>query len=80
MMSKRVGQPSNDVKDISKSDERRDLMNLRCVMSRGCPCVQNYPKFSLEDVTNASEYVYCLENCDISSGDMKLSEHMHNHI
>jgi hypothetical protein len=36
-----VGHPSNHVKDISKSDERRrELMNLQHGMCRGCPCMQ----------------------------------------
>jgi hypothetical protein len=26
------------------------------------------------------EYVYYLENCDTASRDVKLSEHMHNHL
>jgi len=42
--------------------------------------VQKYTKFALEDVTNASEYVYYLENCEIISRDVKLSEYMHNHL
>ena len=29
--------------------------------------MQKNAKFSLEDVTNASEYVYYLKNCDIIS-------------
>jgi hypothetical protein len=42
--------------------------------------MHKYPKCTLEDVTNASIYVYRLKKCDTTLGDMKLGEHLQNDL
>jgi hypothetical protein len=35
---------------------------------------------ALEDVTSALGYVYYLENCETALRNVKLSEHLQNHL